>query len=77
MRLVLSVGLQDLDIQQVRFKKCIIEAWGRGKITLHRFDQELTPNAETFRDLKDSQKKLGLVQGSTLLLQVGRKSIPI
>ena len=63
MRLVLNVGLQDLDIQQAHFKKCIIEALGHGKITLHRFVQESTQNVEMCHVLKDSQKKRGHVQG--------------
>lgn len=61
MRLVSSVGLQDLDIQQVRFKKCIIEALGHIKRIPEAYDLDSLVK-ETFHLLNAIQKKRGLVQ---------------
>jgi hypothetical protein len=62
MRHVLSVGLQDRDIQQTPFKKCIIEALGRGKITLAQLDLDSLVK-EMFHHPNAIQRKRGRVQG--------------
>jgi len=62
MRLVSSVGLQDLDIQQTPFKKCIIGALGHIKRIPEVYDLASLVK-ETFHLLNAIQKKRGLVQG--------------
>ena len=50
------------DTRRQPFKKCIIAAWARGKITPVRYVLESIQKREAFHVLNNSQKKPGRVR---------------